>query len=259
MAPKNKNLWHPIWFKCDESWKENFSSTEYEYIMWDDAKIDEFIEDKFPQYVTFYYSLPFHIMQLDFARYCILYEYGGIYADMDYLCMRNFYDELRKKTIFVEGLSSEETIQNSLIIAEKKNKHIFNLINECKNKFYYYEIVKNIENSLYNNYVLMICGPGLISNYYNQLSKEDQEHIQILDKNLYNPDILSDNFDLNKVNTLHLLTGKWGKESIRHKSQFAGVHNISLLEYYLKEYQSFRSEYYQKFSHLFEQWKTLLK
>ena len=136
MAPKNDNLWHPYWKKCHPTWKTHFTEPEYEHILWDDAKINEFIEEKFPDYVTFYYSLPFHIMQLDFARYCILYEHGGIYVDMDYYCFENFYHNLNRELFFVESASSKEIIQNSLFGSKKNNEHILNIIKKCKKDFY---------------------------------------------------------------------------------------------------------------------------
>lgn len=246
MAPKNKSLWHPFWEKCHETWKTHFLESEYEHILWDDAKIDEFIENEFPEYIDFYYSLPFHIMQLDFARYCIIYKYGGIYVDMDFYCFKNFYNDLTKNTFFVESPSSKETIQNSLFGSKKNNKHILNIINESKKTFYYYEIINDQNHEKYNDYVLTLSGPILISKYYNSLTKSNKNQIQILEQDKFNPDFNKNEIkDLN-ANCIHILTGTWGKDSIKSRLQICGKNNITYEDYMKSRYKTMRPLIYEK-------------
>ncbi len=250
MAPKNKSLWHPFWEKCHMSWKKHFPESEYEHILWDDAKIDEFVEKEFPDYVNFYYSLPFHIMQLDFARYCIMYKYGGIYVDMDFYCFKNFYNDLTKSIFFVESPSSKETIQNSLFGSTKDNKHIENIINESKKTFYYYEIINDRKHEKFDDYVLTLSGPILISNYYNCLSKNNKNKIQILEKDKFNPGITDDQIkDLN-FNCIHILTGNWGKDSIKSRMQDSGKNNITYGDYMKDQYKKMRPLIYEKMKEL---------
>jgi mannosyltransferase OCH1-like enzyme len=58
--------------------------------MWTDEDLDNLIKTKFEWFYPTYIGYPKKIMRIDSARYFILYEYGGIYADMDFECVKNF-------------------------------------------------------------------------------------------------------------------------------------------------------------------------
>jgi len=45
---------------------------------------------EFPDYLAEFNRLPRMIMKIDMFRYFLMYKYGGIYADMDYLFMNPF-------------------------------------------------------------------------------------------------------------------------------------------------------------------------
>lgn len=251
LAPKNKNNWHPIWENCLSSWKTNFIEEEYEYIMWDDEKIDNLIEDKFPEYLNFYNSLPFHIMQLDLVRFCILYEYGGIYSDMDYFCCQNFYDELDSSLVFVESSASNEIIQNSLMASSKNNLFFMNLIEESKKTFYYYELITNCNSEKKDDYIKSITGPILISNYYKNLSEEEKQKIQLLDKNEYCLFLGEQEDKLNyDIKCIHFLTGMWGKDIFKSMCQSVGDREINLKDYIFSAYLQQRKKIYEKYGNL---------
>lgn len=251
MAPKNKELWNFVWDNCHLSWKEKFPINEYEHIMWNDEKIDNFIESEFPEYINFYYSLPFHILQLDFARFCILYKYGGIYADMDYYCFENFYDDLDKTLMFVESASNvgDEMLQNSLMCSEKNNFILKKIIEKCVETFYYYEIIDDFMHKSQNFYVRMICGPVLLTQYYNSMG-DNIEKVGILKKELYNPDV--DCIEsTSRIKTFHFLTGMWGKDARKLMFRFIQK-NENFKSHYYESWKKMRPKQYQKFSHLFE-------
>jgi len=56
---------------------------EFEHRIYNDQDLREVVEKHFPQYLTLYDNFPKQIFRVDFARYAILYVYGGIYADLD--------------------------------------------------------------------------------------------------------------------------------------------------------------------------------
>lgn len=92
-APADESQWHPAWIECQKTWKEKFP--DYEYKMWTDEDIEELIKTKYEWFWPTYqgYSKKVRKTQ-DAARCIILYEYGGIYADMDYECIENFMDQI---------------------------------------------------------------------------------------------------------------------------------------------------------------------
>jgi mannosyltransferase OCH1-like enzyme len=63
---------------------------EYGYYFYTDEMCDVFMKNEmsqeFDQIYTAYKKLPVAVMKADLWRYCILYKYGGIYADVDAIC-----------------------------------------------------------------------------------------------------------------------------------------------------------------------------
>src|SRR5690606_25883201 len=63
---------------------------DYEYYLIGDEEIEELLtRPKYIQFQDLYYSLPQDIMRADMARYICLYEYGGIYTDLDLVPTRS--------------------------------------------------------------------------------------------------------------------------------------------------------------------------
>jgi hypothetical protein len=92
-APANRDDWHESWGPCHDSWKQHFPT--FEHHMWTDEAIDDFIHKRYDAaFYDVYRSFAHPVQRWHVARYLVLYEYGGIYADMDMECMGNFYEHL---------------------------------------------------------------------------------------------------------------------------------------------------------------------
>ena len=59
---------------------------DWTFIFWNGEKIDAFMAGH-AEYRDVYNSYPYAVQRWDMIRYLILYEYGGIYADLDYECI----------------------------------------------------------------------------------------------------------------------------------------------------------------------------
>ena len=179
--------------------------------MWDDDAIDRFIEERFPDHADFYRSLPFHIIRLDFFRFALLYAEGGIYADMDMYCVRNFYDELYKDLAFVESPYIKDELENSLMAAAPGNPHFLRMMFRCRETFAKLGVRDNIVGEEGSQYVLELCGPQQITKYLAERSEEERRQVQRLRYPLFNPDAgRADPNNLQKHFTLHMNTGNWG-------------------------------------------------
>lgn len=71
-----------------ETWRSN--NPDYEYVLWDDADNRRFVAEKFPWFLPTYESYDKEIKRADAIRYMFLYTYGGIYADLDFECLKPF-------------------------------------------------------------------------------------------------------------------------------------------------------------------------
>jgi mannosyltransferase OCH1-like enzyme len=153
LAPKEKQSWHHIWEKCQATWYEKFPNCSYR--MWHDEDIDNLIYEKFPAFMRIYKNYPKNIHRFDIVRYFILYEYGGIYADMDMECVNNFYDLLPVGKVSVaESAIPGEMFQNALMASPARHPYWHYILNECI-------AYRNVED------VLQATGPNVIARVAN--------------------------------------------------------------------------------------------
>jgi mannosyltransferase OCH1-like enzyme len=93
-----------------QSWVHH--NPDWQYVFWDDVDNDLLIRVFFPEFQQTYRALPSGVAQADFARYALLYQFGGVYADADFECKKPFDDLVTKYDGF---LSSEPTIHAKLL------------------------------------------------------------------------------------------------------------------------------------------------
>ena len=106
-----------VFTKWHLKFKDLFPEPEFKHVLWTDATARELIAKEFPFFLKTYDSYEFGIQRADAARYFILYRYGGLYADLDYEPLTNFWQHLPTDRVgFVESpyLFNEKT-QNSLM------------------------------------------------------------------------------------------------------------------------------------------------
>ena len=89
MIPKNIFQTHkspeylqktPELFKAAFTW---YKHKDFNYKFYSDTDCDEFMLTHYPDIYPLYKKLPLAVMKADLWRYCIIYKYGGIYADVD--------------------------------------------------------------------------------------------------------------------------------------------------------------------------------
>lgn len=66
------------WIKWNPGW---------EYRFWTDEDLLAFMRDEWPDLLELYLSYPRPVQRADLARYCLLQKYGGVYADVDTVCL----------------------------------------------------------------------------------------------------------------------------------------------------------------------------
>jgi mannosyltransferase OCH1-like enzyme len=198
-APTDKKKWNKLWFECQNSWHKNFPEPEYKYMMWNDEDLDNLIKNDFSWFYEIYKSYKNNIQRIDIARYFILYKYGGIYADMDYICMKNFYNMLpsNKVSISESPYKNNENLQNALMASNVNNIFWIKLIDEA--------IIRNSDKERDND-VLGTTGPVLISDVYNN----NKNLVFILNSKLFNPNKnSSEEFYSKNLFAKHLGTCEW--------------------------------------------------
>ena len=103
----------PLIKRCIESWK--IFCPDYEIKEWNESNFDVNCN----AYVKKAYEMKKWAFVADYARFYVLYQYGGVYLDTDVQLVKNI-DELRLKGKFA-GFGNDETVSTGLILATEKN------------------------------------------------------------------------------------------------------------------------------------------
>ena len=237
LAPEDKDDWHPLWHHCRQSWLGSFRSVNF--VLWSDAEAEQLVKIHYPLYYNLYMSFPFHINRIDFARFCILHKYGGVYADMDMFCYKNFFNELTEECYVAGSFMQGETVQNSLMASVPNHEFFVECMLKSKELFdgasIFYD-KSNISTRESNDYVLQVTGPQLLSEVY----AATKHKVSILPAELYNPNYLTYNSDMR---TKHMLTGRWGTEMMNIKKQEYQheADGVSHQDFLKKDYEGFRN------------------
>lgn len=216
IAPEDKSLWHPFWSQCYGSWNKHFPNHEFK--IWNDrSDLDGLVKNHYPRYWNLYQAFPVHIMRIDFARLCILHKYGGIYADMDMFCYKNFEHYLTKDIMFLENLTQEYTDaqwENSMMASAPGHRLLEELLKYTQTCFIQFRPQfqkqgsnwRSIENDkIVNN----TTGSGMISEAVKHYSKYFE--IGVFPCELFNNRPMS--YDP-EYRTKHIHTSIWGNEFV---------------------------------------------
>jgi hypothetical protein len=115
---------NPVWEQSFVAWKTLFPEPEFLHMFWSDAKALSFVEKRCPKYLKAFAHEKREIVRSDFSRYCILWRLGGIYADLDYQPLSQFYEDLKPGRVnLVQSPYVSETYQNSLMASPPD--HVF--------------------------------------------------------------------------------------------------------------------------------------
>lgn len=95
--PAIPRLLHRIWIGPrvfppykDLRWIRSFDTVNSDFttVVWKDPDVKKLIDNRFPEFAGVYHGYRLNIQRADLARYLVLYEYGGMYADLDMSAVR---------------------------------------------------------------------------------------------------------------------------------------------------------------------------
>jgi len=81
--PQNFSQWSKTWKSSHPKW---------EYRLWDDKENRDLLETHFPWFMDTYNGFSREIYRADAARAAYLYLFGGLYVDLDFVCLKNHED-----------------------------------------------------------------------------------------------------------------------------------------------------------------------
>jgi len=113
---KDRHIPRP-WEGSAESWKRHHPGWTYRF--WTDEELRDLIRQRFPRFLRIYDRYPFPIQRVDAARYALLYEYGGVYSDLDILCNRSL-EPLRGYEVVIPE-TDPVGYSNDLMLASRRH------------------------------------------------------------------------------------------------------------------------------------------
>lgn len=118
------------------------------------AELLSFLEEKFSrEVVRAFLELKPYAYKADLARYCVMYEYGGIYADLSYFFLRSLPVDARRVLVFRDFMwSSPWDTSNGVFSAPPRHKALGVAIEM---------VCANVRRAYYGNTPLCPTGPAL--------------------------------------------------------------------------------------------------
>jgi len=133
--PQRFEPWIRSWLKLNPSWK---------YVFWEDGDNQQLIQTFFPQFSATYAALTGGVARADFARYALLYQYGGVYADMDFECKRPFERLLKH-----EGFVSSEPMTHARLLEGRGTEFVCNAIMASRPRHpFWLAVMQSIESAM---------------------------------------------------------------------------------------------------------------
>lgn len=121
---KTKEIPYDIYRKeWVESWKRHHP--DWEYRLWTDEDNREFIARYYRWFLSIYDGYKHPICRADAARYFYLFHYGGLYADLDFECLKNVEPLLGDYGLVLSRMGSNDSfrhsISNAILMSSKHN------------------------------------------------------------------------------------------------------------------------------------------
>lgn len=184
----NDNPLPKVFQVLGDTWKRDYP--DWEYRLWDDARMSAFVKKYYPEYEEIYSQFPYNIQRWDAIRYLILYRMGGMYVDVDYESIRSIEPLLSGKTccfsedpVIHKGNYGEvERYFNNAMMLSTPNHPFMKKIIESV-----FQETREAYDIHSYDYILKTTGPWKVMDVYYQASEEERQAVYILPKEYVTP------------------------------------------------------------------------
>ena len=167
------------WQKNQQTWIKNHP--DWQYMYWTDTDNLRFLQTHYPFFVETYNAYPNNIQRADAIRPFLLYHYGGMYVDMDMICLKPFDDVFLKDGVYLVQSSNVTKYASNMLMASSKGHNFWKLVIN--------NMLENIDKHWYHNrhmYIMSSTGPTVITNSYYEYKKHKND-IYLMDYTKFNP------------------------------------------------------------------------
>lgn len=161
----------------------------WDHILWTDRMNRQFIKEYFPGFLRKYDEYKFNIQRVDAVRYLILYQFGGLYADLDFECLRNIEPLLSGVSCFLAREPSEHSrvhnkemiICNAFMASTPKHGFMEAIYAELQSdaaaRQFRHLLADPRQLHKIHNYILETTGPFMLTRVYERFSGKNAIHL----------------------------------------------------------------------------------
>ena len=129
----------PQFYKCHKHNKQYCKDHGIQYKLWSRSQIEKLLEKpKNKQFKKVYYDFDQDIQRIDFGRYLLLWNYGGIYIDLDICIMKDkSITHLFEKPYFFVKWHDKKNLPYNAILGTKKHTDLYeDILKHSQESFY---------------------------------------------------------------------------------------------------------------------------
>jgi len=126
----------PVFMKQTTLTQDYCKKNGIDYQLWDKEAINELLHDKYPEWIEFYDNFRHEIQQVDFIRYLILYDQGGVYVDCDVAPIGDMSDLFKMNEFFVKWNDDKKELPyNAVLGSVPKSKLYEDIFKQIKHDY----------------------------------------------------------------------------------------------------------------------------
>lgn len=199
----------------------------WEINLFDDFDNEDIVKRYFPEYLAKYNSIKKGVAKADIARCMYMYVYGGVYADTDYLFIKEIPDEIMEKRCVIPAEYWKENgtpyLGNCVFMSEKGVEFW---------KDYIDHVFTSIElDSLHENRIIDVTGPGGITDFYIK-NHGKYQYIHVTPKNQFHPLQCCHGLRIKTNKTtvgIHFCFGSWRTKNLLKRYYYIAVQKMQAL------------------------------
>ena len=127
----------PRFYECYQNNKKKCKKQGITYKLWNRSSVENLFKKEInKKYKKLYYDFDEDIMRIDFARYLILRNFGGIYIDLDICIMNKSIKHLFNYPYFFVRWSDSKLPYNAILGTQTGNQLYSDILDHCKESYY---------------------------------------------------------------------------------------------------------------------------
>jgi len=191
MIPK---IIHQTWKNTDipEKWKKSSDDwqrlhPDWKYILWTDADIRNHIKNNHPEFLELHDHYEYPIQRADMIRYFVLYDFGGVYCDLDLYPTENIEKYITCNTDHFVYSANSDCFTNAFMISPPGSLNMKKMIENLKNDIPWWAFGKHLK-------VMTSTGPLFLT----KLLYDSKDTFCVLPKYMFNPYSVTEDFTQKK-------------------------------------------------------------